>query len=246
MASDPRDKLKTNIRIPQGVADEIMKRQNSKCYRCDVYFSPPNPVQFRLREIKPRAAGHGYHTHKQLNDYGNLGFYCVACDRDESVSVVKHVRIKQVDLEIYEKWMDGNPRFTRTDRNGKTKNNFSAFVKVALENLTDEEWFEAERAENWEKLKTYRSQAESFLDILTMYNDREDELDFINKVVHFFQHYTPPVRVLDTDEQIDAHTEDPVLRTYLKAYRNAEIKLISETKAAGYLHYETNSELFKE
>ena len=246
MASDPRDYWTTNIRISHGVADEIMKRQNWKCYKCDVYFSPPNPVQFHLRQIKTRTGGGGYHIHKQRVDYGNLGFYCDVCFQGETVSVVKHVRIKQVKLEKYNEWMDGNPRFTRTDRNGKTKNNFSAFVKVALENLTDEEWFEAERAENWEKLETYRSQAESFLDILTMYNDREDELDFINKVVHFFQHYTPPVRVLDTDEQIDAHTEDPVLRTYLKAYRNAEIKLISETKAAGYLHYETNSELFKE
>ena len=246
MASDPRDYWTTNIRISHGVADEIMKRQNWKCYKCDVYFSPPNPVQFHLRQIKTRTGGGGYHIHKQRVDYGNLGFYCDVCFQGETVSVVKHVRIKQVKLEKYNEWMDGNPRFTRTDRNGKTKNNFSAFVKAALENLTDEEWFEAERAENWEKLETYRSQAESFLDILTMYNDREDELDFINKVVHFFQHYTPPVRVLNTDEQIDASTNDLKLRTFLKEVRNAEIRYISEQKEAGYLHYETNSELFKE
>ena len=246
MASDPRDKLKTNIRIPQDVKDMIMKKQNSKCYKCDVYFSPPNPVQFHLRQIKTRTGGHGYHIFKQLNDYGNLGYYCGACFRNETVSVVKHVRIKKVKLARYNNWMDGNPRFTTTDSNGKTKNNFSKFVKVALENLTDEEWFEAERAETWEKLETYRSQAESFLEILTMYNDKVDQLDFINKVVPLFQHYTPPVRVLNTDQQIDAHNEDPALRTFLKNIRNAEIKLISERKSAGYLHYETNSEEFKE
>ncbi|MDP6148600.1 MAG: hypothetical protein QF365_01345, partial [Candidatus Thalassarchaeaceae archaeon] len=72
------------------------------------------------------------------------------------------------------------------------------------------------------------------------------DLDFIAKVVHFFQHYTPPVRALQTDEQIDASTNDLKLRTFLKEVRNAEIRYISEQKEAGYLHYETNSELFKE
>jgi|GEM_PF-6597641 hypothetical protein len=246
MASDRWFKSKTKIRISHGVEDEIMKRQNWKCCKCSIPFAPPNALDRHLRQIKTRTSGNGYHIHKQNEDYLNLGFYCDACFQGETVSVVKHVRIKQVKLKKYNEWMDGNPGFTMTDRNGKTKNNFSAFVKVALENLTDEEWFEAERAENWEKLETYRSQAESFLDILTMYNDREDELDFINKVVHFFQHYTPPVRVLNTDEQIDASTNDLKLRTFLKEVRNAEIRYISEQKEAGYLHYETNSELFKE
>lgn len=246
MASDKQERWNSQIRIEQDVADAIMQRQNWKCYNCSESFAPPNPINFTIRQIKPRNEGGGYHNHKQLVDYGNLGFYCDVCYREETVSVAKNFRIKQVKLEQYKKWMDGNPRFTTTDSNGRTKYNFSKFVKTALEKLTDEEWFEMLAADNQVKLDAYESEAESFLEILKMYNDRVDDLDFINKVVHLFQHYTPPVRTLSTDEQIDASTDDPKLRTFLKEVRNAEIRYISERKQAGYLHYETNSRLFKE
>jgi hypothetical protein len=223
-------------------AVRTLNRQGYKCYRCDTSFAPPNPIAWKLRQIKSRRSGAGFHSSKQFADYKNMAAYCHPCYEKETSSAPKTIRFKKVKLEHYEKWMEENKwevlhgSFT-----------FSTLVKRALDELTDSEFFDARIGDILTENEEYKLQAESFLELLKMYNGREDDFDFAAKVRNFFQNYEPPIRPFQSDEEIDSTTTDNErLRKFLKQSRDEDLKHIIKNKLSGYKRYEEQFPEFKE
>tara|TARA_B110000263_G_C15306538_1_gene510689 strand:- start:1576 stop:2499 length:924 start_codon:yes stop_codon:yes gene_type:complete len=223
-------------------AVRTLNRQGYKCYRCDTSFAPPNPIAWKLRQIKSRRSGAGFHSSKQSADYKNMAAYCHPCYEKETSSAPKTIRFKKVKLEHYEKWMEENKwevlhgSFT-----------FSTLVKRALDELTDSEFFDARIGDILTENEEYKLQAESFLELLKMYNGREDDFDFAAKVRNFFQNYEPPIRPFQSDEEIDSTTTDNErLRKFLKQSRDEDLKHIIKNKLSGYKRYEEQFPEFKE
>ena len=243
MSKDPSKYPKGSIRLTLEGEDEVLKRQEGKCHKCKVYFSPPNPLAVYFRLIKPKVHGGGFHKISQLKDYGNVAAYCWHCLEKETASVPVAVRFKKAELEEYYRWMEGKPRYA--NKQGKPPN-FSRMVKDSLNFITDQEYFNDLIGGLKKELEDYENEAKSFLEILKLYNAREDDISFAKEVVRFFQYYRPPYPEITTNEDIDNRTSDPSTREFLKSLRDENLKRIIDQKEAGYLYYQTNSELFKE
>lgn len=241
MSKDPLKNPKGSIRIPPEGETKVLDRQKSKCYKCEVHFPPPNPVGYYLRQIKQKTSGHGWHKHKQLEDYANVAAYCHSCLVGEAVKM-HALRIKKAKYEKYRDWMEDKPRYAK--KTGEP--NFSKMIRDALEFMTGQEYFQEEINDLHFRIEEFENQAESFLEILTLYNNREDDLSFANELVNFFEYYTPPIRCLQTNEDIDNYSTDEKHRELLKNARDEEMKLIIDKKEAGYRHYQTNSDEYQE
>jgi len=243
VSNDESVQPKGAIGLPFEGEERVLRRQKWQCYNCNVHFSPPNSVGYIFKQIKPKTKGHGWHKVQQFNDFGNVAAYCEKCFQKERASVVKPIRFKKTKVEQYNLWMEGEPRYARKERGSP---NFSKMVQDAVEFFTDQDYFKEEKNHLHIQLEEYRNQAESFLEILALYNTRKDDISFAKQVVDFFGYYTPPVRSLETNEQIDNHTSDRDLRNFLKSVRDEEMKLILERKEAGHRHYEANSDEYRE
>ena len=208
----------------------ILDRQEFRCAgeRCNrqglslKQGFPPPTSNWHFKQVNTnKNKGYGFHSRKQRLDYKNVAGYCEDCIEGEKTRVGT-IRFQQSDFDRYHSLKDS----TTTD--------FSSFVRkavrISLYELGEERFYE--------------EYANFFIDILRMYNTRENNEDFTDKINDFFKFYTPPCE----EEEIDARLNHPNSRTadFLKRAHKDHIDYLRSTKQAGYGRYEDNFEEFKE
>lgn len=237
MASEVSNENRGKIQITDDVKEKILSRQGWKCYHCRVHFHHPGElsVKGKFRQIKSRREGHGYHKKEELEDYKNLAFYCMKCYAGEVASKVKSLRFKRVKLEQYEKILQENPRY---------KKNFTMFVNEALDWFVSQDYLHESKEEDRAHILANEHLAENFDQLLKMYNERENDLEFANEVVRYFDYYTPRDRSPSFEEKTSGWSDEE--RRFLKRVADREMKRIIEKKGAGYKYYMENPQDFRE
>jgi len=231
--SESSDEKRGKIEIPKEVLEDILSRQDFKCYNCnEPIFGPTIPFMGKIRQIKSRKSGHGYHKHKQLKDFKNLAYYCPPCYKNETATKIKSLRINRAKLNRYEKIWQENPRYT----------DFTMFVNEALEVFTNQEYYKDLIQERKEEGLAEAAQNEmlafNFREIKKMYNERKDDLEFANEVVRYFDYYTPK----DKSPSFDGWGDEE--RRLIKKRLDRKMKRIIEKKQAGYKYYKENPQDF--
>lgn len=208
----------------------ILERQKFRCAgeRCNRQglslkqgFPPPTSLWHFKQVNRNKNKGFGFHSRKQSLDYKNVAGYCEDCFDGEKTRVGT-IRFQQSDFDRYHSLKDS----TTTD--------FSSFVRKAvrreLYGLGEERFYE--------------EYANFFIDILRMYNTKENNEDFTDKINDFFKFYTPPCY----EEEMESNLNHPNSRTadFLKMVHQEHIDYLRSTKQAGYGRYEDNFEEFKE
>ena len=177
-----------------------------------------------FRQIKPKKEGYGFHSYPNVVDYKNMAGFCPSCNEGEK-SRVRPVRIKNADYDRYLKY--AKPR-TYT------------FTSLVIEAMN-------EKLEDIKHENDYKEKSESFLHLLTMYNDKKNNEDFAEKIIHFFKFYTPPrPEVWKSDDEIDSEFSDESTREWFKDWRDQHFRNQVNKEQAGYGNYENNFEEFKE
>jgi len=217
----------------------VIKRQNFVCdgRRCEMkahnqregfllYLDEDGTPIFSpwyFKQKKSKKEGFGFHTTKQHANYGNLAGYCEDCYKDEQL-ITKTFKIRAGLNNRYLKFAESNHI------------SFTSFATKALN----------EKINNSETLYYYKEYADFFLTILAMYNDRENDDDFAEKIIHFFKFYNPPMGEIKADDEIDSKSSNDDTAKFLKQIRDENIQALINNKRAGYGNYENNFEEFKE
>jgi len=209
---------------------EILNRQKFRCAgkRCNrqglslIEGFPPPTSKWHFKQVNAnKNKGYGFHSKQQRLDYLNVAGYCEDCIEGEKTKLGT-IRFQQSDFDRYHSLKDS----TTTD--------FSSFVRKAV------------RRELYDmaEVRFYEEYANFFIDILRMYNTKENNEDFTDKINDFFKFYTPPYEF----EEIDARSDYPNSRIadFLKGAHKEHIDYLRSTNEAGYGRYEDNFEEFKE
>ena len=217
-------------------AQLALERQKYKCHSCETPLGPPNPLPYRAIHTKSRREGGGYHSGEDGEQNGeNIQILCEFCHDEETKSVIKSVRVLASKIKIYDKWMEENKWLLKASDG---KYSFSKLVNTALDVLTDNEWFNNEVAWAEEQITHSESYANSFLQLLEMYNGRQgDDIAFSKEVSDFFRYYRPEWKKIETDDEIDSRVSDEKLRDLLKSVRDEEIETLKANKEAGWAHH---------
>lgn len=219
---------------------EVMKRQDFECagLNCkrishnlqEGFFlyldedASPKFSPWKFKQKKSKKGGHGFHSSKQIADYRNMEGYCEDCYKDEQL-ITRTFRISTRLNDRYEKFAKSKPNAT-----------FTSFITKAFH----------KELSNYEEEYYYKEHADFFLTILAMYNDKENDDDFAEKIIHFFKFYNPPMREIWTDDEINSYSSNEDTANWLRKKRNEDIKTLINNKRAGYGNYENNFEEFTE
>ena len=218
---------------------KVMKWQNFECahpmckrkaHTADgfpLYHDEDGEANFsswHFKQKRSKKEGFGFHSTPQRADYLNMGGYCEDCFKGEQ-PITRTFKISTRLNDRYEKYAKSKPNTT-----------FTSFITNAFHQKLIE----------YEEEYYYKEYADFFLTILAMYNDKENDDDFAEKIIHFLKFYNPPMRVIMTDDEINSESSNEDIANFLRSMRDAEIKTLINNKRAGYGNYENNFEEFKE